>query len=157
MPTSPIPRTIKRYENRKLYDLQAKRYVCLRDVAEIIRSGIDVVVIDNATGEDLTPQTLTKVIADGAGRSPWLRTQYLHDVVRWGGDHLEHWIDRLRSSVQRTGTSRGIRDELAHLRERLTSLEALVNELEKEEIHEHNNDGRGRANKRPRDRNSARE
>ena len=69
MPTSPIPRTIKRYENRKLYDLQAKRYVCLRDVAEIIRSGIDVVVIDNATGEDLTPQTLTKVIADGAGRS----------------------------------------------------------------------------------------
>ena len=134
MPPERMLRTIKRYENRKLYDVQAKRYVCLRDVAEIIRAGNDVAVIDNATGEDLTAQTLTKVIADGAGRSPLLPTQYLHDVVRWGGDHLEHWIDRLRSAVERTGTSRAIRDELTQLRERLTSLEALVNELEKEEM-----------------------
>jgi polyhydroxyalkanoate synthesis repressor PhaR len=140
-----MPRIIKRYENRKLYDFEAKRYVCMRDVAEIIRSGIDVVVMDNATGDDLTAQTLAKVIADGAGRSPLVCTQYLHDVVRWGGDHLEHWIDRLRSSVERTGTMRDVREELAHLRERLASLDALVNQLEKEEIiNERNDDGCGR-------------
>jgi len=53
---------IKRYSNRKLYDTESKRYVTLEDVAEFIRQGDDVRVVDHVTGEDLTSATLLQVI-----------------------------------------------------------------------------------------------
>ena len=55
-------RTIKRYANRKLYDTSRSRYVTLDEVAEIIREGEDVRVIDNRSGEDLTSVTLAQII-----------------------------------------------------------------------------------------------
>ena len=39
------PKVIKRYQNRKLYDTQASRYVTLDDIAEMIKNGEDVMVI----------------------------------------------------------------------------------------------------------------
>jgi len=59
------PRRIKRYGNRKLYDLDAKRYVTLEDVAGMVASGHDVEVIDQRTGEDLTSLTLAQVLLEG--------------------------------------------------------------------------------------------
>lgn len=53
---------IKRYPNRKLYHTEKKQYVTLVEIAEIIRQGEDVQVIDNATGEDITALTLTQII-----------------------------------------------------------------------------------------------
>jgi polyhydroxyalkanoate synthesis repressor PhaR len=54
---------IKRYPNRKLYDTAARRYITLPDVAEILRRGEDVQVVDHATGEDITAATLAQVIS----------------------------------------------------------------------------------------------
>ena len=42
---------VKRYPNRKLYDTEAKQYVTLEGIAELIRQGQEVHVVDNATGE----------------------------------------------------------------------------------------------------------
>ena len=53
---------IKRYSNRKLYDMQAGQYVTLEDIAGFIRSGEDVRVVDHATGRDLTAVTLMQVL-----------------------------------------------------------------------------------------------
>ena len=53
---------VKRYPNRKLYDTQAKRYVTLNSIAELIRLGEDIQVIDYTTGEDITALTLTQII-----------------------------------------------------------------------------------------------
>jgi polyhydroxyalkanoate synthesis repressor PhaR len=53
---------IKRYSNRKLYDVDASRYVTLDDIAEMVRRGEDVRVVDYATGGDLTAITLSQVI-----------------------------------------------------------------------------------------------
>jgi polyhydroxyalkanoate synthesis repressor PhaR len=53
---------IKRYSNRKLYDVDASRYVILDDIAEMVRRGDEVKVVDYATGTDLTALTLTQVI-----------------------------------------------------------------------------------------------
>ncbi len=47
-------RIIKRYSNRKLYDTRGSSYVTLLQIAEMIRDGEDVQVIDNATKEDKT-------------------------------------------------------------------------------------------------------
>lgn len=57
-------RVIKRYSNRKLYDTKDSRYVTLLEIAEYVRSGEDVQVIDNATKEDKTDVTLALIISE---------------------------------------------------------------------------------------------
>jgi polyhydroxyalkanoate synthesis repressor PhaR len=53
---------IKRYNNRKLYDTHAKRYVTLFDLADMIRQGDDIVVLDHGSGEDITSQIQAQII-----------------------------------------------------------------------------------------------
>jgi PHB/PHA accumulation regulator DNA-binding domain len=55
-------RVIKRYSNRKLYDTQDSRYVTLLQIAEMVRGGEEVQIIDNNTKDDLTEVTLAQII-----------------------------------------------------------------------------------------------
>lgn len=55
-------RVIKRYSNRKLYDTKDSRYVTLLQIAEMVRTGEDVQIIDNTSKEDLTEVTLAQII-----------------------------------------------------------------------------------------------
>ena len=57
-------RLIKRYESRKLYDTEESRYVSLDEIATWVRNGQEVRVVDNATNNDVTSQTLTQIILD---------------------------------------------------------------------------------------------
>jgi polyhydroxyalkanoate synthesis repressor PhaR len=57
-------RVIKRYSNRKLYDTRESRYVTLLQIADLVRGGEDVQVIDNATKEDKTEVTLALIISE---------------------------------------------------------------------------------------------
>ncbi|MDE2924140.1 MAG: pesticin [Acidobacteriota bacterium] len=79
--TDPI--VIKKYENRRLYDTHSSRYVNLDGVAELVRSGRDIQVVDSKTGEDVTRHVLTQIIVDGAKdpeHGPPL--EFLRDLVR---------------------------------------------------------------------------
>jgi polyhydroxyalkanoate synthesis repressor PhaR len=81
--------TIKRYSNRKLYDTEAKRYITLEGIADLIRTGVDIRVIDNATGEDLTTLTLTQIILDQEKKkSGYLPRTILAGIIQAGGDTL---------------------------------------------------------------------
>ena len=55
LPTPERPlRVIKRYSNRKLYDTKDSRYVTLlQKIAEMVRGGEEVQIIDNNTKDDL--------------------------------------------------------------------------------------------------------
>ena len=55
-------RVIKRYSNRKLYDTKDSRYVTLLQIAEMVRAGEEVQIIDNNSKEDLTEVTLAQII-----------------------------------------------------------------------------------------------
>lgn len=55
-------RVIKRYANRKLYDTRDSRYVTLDRIAEFVRNGEEVKVLDNRTKHDLTKVTLAQII-----------------------------------------------------------------------------------------------
>lgn len=57
-------RLIKRYSNRKLYDTSESRYVTLLQIAELVRAGEEVQIIDNATKEDKTDITLALIISE---------------------------------------------------------------------------------------------
>ncbi|MCA8921720.1 MAG: phasin family protein [Planctomycetes bacterium] len=59
-----MPRTIKRYSNRKLYDTEDKRYITLEQIAQLVRDGQDIKVVENQTGEDLTTVTLSQILLE---------------------------------------------------------------------------------------------
>jgi polyhydroxyalkanoate synthesis repressor PhaR len=80
---------IKRYPNRKLYNTAAKRYITLEEIATLIRQGQEIVVIDHASGEDLTAITLSQVILEQQRRQEGFVPQaVLAALVRAGGDTM---------------------------------------------------------------------
>lgn len=68
-------RIIKRYSNRKLYDTRDSRYVTLAQIAELVRGGEEVQVIDNASKEDKTEATLALIISEEVKSRPRSATQ----------------------------------------------------------------------------------
>lgn len=81
---------IKRYPNRKLYNTVEKRYITLDDVTGLIQRGEDVHVVDYATGEDLTAQVLSQVIAGQEKKqSGFLPRPVLEGLIQAGGATLE--------------------------------------------------------------------
>jgi polyhydroxyalkanoate synthesis repressor PhaR len=80
---------IKRYPNRKLYDTEAKKYITLDGIAELIRNGEEVQVVDHTTEEDLTAVTLTQIIFEQEKKkSGFLPTAVLTGLVQSGGQTL---------------------------------------------------------------------
>jgi polyhydroxyalkanoate synthesis repressor PhaR len=63
-------RVIKRYSNRKLYDTKSSRYVTLPQIAELVRAGERVQILDNRTKEDKTEITLALIISEELRLSP---------------------------------------------------------------------------------------
>jgi len=95
-----MARRIKRYNNRKLYDTEASEYVSLGDIAELVRSGETVEVVDNATDEDLTAQTLTQVILEeGKDGRNLIPSDLLHQLLRRSGEMFDTSIGQIRSTV----------------------------------------------------------
>lgn len=70
IPPSTPKRIIKRYSNRKLYDTKGSSYVTLLQIAEMLREGEDVQIIDNATKEDKTDVTLALIISEELRTKP---------------------------------------------------------------------------------------
>ncbi|MES3629121.1 MAG: polyhydroxyalkanoate synthesis regulator DNA-binding domain-containing protein [Longimonas sp.] len=95
-----MARLIKRYENRKLYDTEASAYVSLSDIAELVRAGETVEVVDQSTGQDLTAQTLTQIIlAEGKQGHQPISAEVLHKLLRQSGAALDAGFDQLRVRV----------------------------------------------------------
>lgn len=154
-----MTRLIKRYANRKLYDSQASRYVTLDAIADLVRAGEDLRIIDNDTGEDLTAVTFAQVIyedakrSDGGAQVPVLRwfirqgAITLHDILEQlergrealesvrdaAGEGLHHVQQRLdaqvRSSFERLANLPGFRAELERIEESLRRLEGQLGQL----------------------------
>ncbi|NIV98437.1 hypothetical protein GWN26_04500 [Candidatus Saccharibacteria bacterium] len=132
-----MSRIIKRYENRKLYDTEDRKYISLEEIAHLIRDGIDVKVIENSTEEDITTHTLTQVIFEEGkrGRNP-LSTDVLHELIRWSNHVLDDGIQQVRhgldqlvpESLQKMFGKSG-RQEINELKKRIDTLEEMINHL----------------------------
>jgi polyhydroxyalkanoate synthesis repressor PhaR len=132
-------RLIKRYESRKLYDTEESRYVGLDEIATWVREGQEIRVVDNGSGADVTPQTLTQIILDeGRKGTSFLPSDLLHDLVRIGEravhagkEQLAQGVDKLvQASIDHLGPVRKVREEMASLRNRLEDLEASLADLD---------------------------
>jgi len=95
-----MARRIKRYDNRKLYDTETSEYVSLSDIAALVRQGTTVEVMDKATGEDITAQTLTQIILEeGKNGTPVIPPDLLHTLLRRSGEALDTGLDQIRSTI----------------------------------------------------------
>src|SRR5687768_13765000 len=93
-------RIIKRYANRKLYDTQHSRYVTLDQIAEMIRHGDDVKIIDNKTKEDLTSVTLAQIIFEEEKRQKsFLPLQAMRNIIQSGGESISQLVNQAKGRV----------------------------------------------------------
>ncbi len=83
MADQPEPLLVKRYASRRLYNTETSDYVTLEHIAEVIRSGREVRIIDLKSGDDLTRQYLLQIIAEHESRGQnVLPVNVLTDLVR---------------------------------------------------------------------------
>src|SRR6185436_15260915 len=82
------PKVIKRYTNRKLYDTVESRYVTLDEIAEMIKQGIEVKVVDNRSKEDLTSVTLAQIIFEEEKKKNQMPLSVLREIIRHPGEAL---------------------------------------------------------------------
>lgn len=88
------PFVVKKYGNRRLYDTDESRYVTLEELADKVRSGRDVRVLDAKTSEDLTQPTLAQIILESRGGARLLPTPLLVQLIRMGDDALAEFMGR---------------------------------------------------------------
>lgn len=96
---------IKKYANRRLYDTSSSSYVNLEQVADLIREGADVMVVEAKGGADVTRQVLTQIIVEGARDSEGPPVEFLQELVRAGDraqrDFLQWYLSSAAQVYQR--------------------------------------------------------
>ena len=77
-------REIRKYANRRLYDLRTSRYINRDDLRELIADGYTVRVIDDVSGEDITRALLLQLLAEQElGGQPVLSDTILTELIRY--------------------------------------------------------------------------
>jgi len=117
---------VKRYPNRKLYDTESKKYITLNGIADLIRRGVEVQVIDHTTEEDLTAVTLTQIIFEQEKKKGgFLPKSVLTGLVRSGGDTIN---SLRRSLISPLGLLRHVDEEIERRLQDLVSRGELAKE-----------------------------
>lgn len=79
---------IKRYANRKLYNTETSRYITLKGIEKLLDEGLEVHVIDNETGEDITQVALSQILVDNKRANEDPSDTLLSQILARGGDAL---------------------------------------------------------------------
>src|SRR5471032_794254 len=84
---------IQKYANRRLYNKATSSYITLDDLAGMVREGVDFVVYDAKTSEDITRKVLTQIIfeEESSGQS-LLPIQFLRQLIRFYGDQMQAFL-----------------------------------------------------------------
>lgn len=94
-PTAKV-KIIKRYQNRKLYDTQQSCYVTLDDIAKMIRSNEEVMVIDNKSKNDITGATLTQIIFESEKKASQYAPLFtLREIIQHGNGSISSFLAKL--------------------------------------------------------------
>ncbi|NIN65794.1 MAG: hypothetical protein GTO63_14090 [Anaerolineae bacterium] len=93
-------RQIKKYPNRKFYDMEDKRYVSLDGIASLVRAGEDVQVVENESGEDITSLVLSQILREQGKKGDALPLSLLTALIRRGSGRLDRLRSYFRSSVE---------------------------------------------------------
>ena len=110
---------VKRYANRKLYDTERSCYVTLDDISTMIKSGEEVQVIDNKTGDDLTSVTLAQIIFETEKKAHFMPLNLLRGLIQQSGENIGGFAREQVETVQ--SRAQDIRDTASDTVTRITS------------------------------------
>jgi polyhydroxyalkanoate synthesis repressor PhaR len=85
---------IKRYTNRKLYDTVESRYVTLDEIAEMIKQGLEVRIVDNRSKDDLTSVTLAQIIFEEEKKKSRMPLLLLREIIQHPGESISGFIQK---------------------------------------------------------------
>ena len=86
-------RIIKRYENRKLYDTESRKYISLEEIASLIRQGVDVQVQKTAIQLSSCDKQLVGQVA--ANIRAWRKPEpYKGKGVRYVGERVRRKVGK---------------------------------------------------------------
>jgi polyhydroxyalkanoate synthesis repressor PhaR len=84
---------IKKYANRRLYNTGSSSYVTLEHLREMVKQGVDFVVYDAKTNEDITRSVLGQIIFEEEGRGQnLLPIQFLRQLIGFYGDQMQSLV-----------------------------------------------------------------
>src|SRR5271163_2757880 len=84
---------IKKYANRRLYNTKSSAYVTLDNLSEMVKEGVDFVVYDAKTNDDITRSVLTQIIFDEEGRgASLLPIQFLRQLIGFYGNSMQAFV-----------------------------------------------------------------
>ncbi len=87
------PITIKKYANRRLYNTATSSYVTLDHLCQMVKDGVDFVVYDAKTGEDITRSVLTQIIVEEESKGEnLLPIGFLRQLIGFYGDSVQKFM-----------------------------------------------------------------
>lgn len=114
--TAPERHLIKKYANRKLYDTRTSRYITLDGIAQLVRDGHEIKVVDRDNGHDLTQVTLSQIVLEEEKRGPGR-------LVDAGGEMLHDRGQALLDYVRKTlNVPSDLRNQVERRRENLETM-----------------------------------
>ena len=124
-------RVIKRYANRKMYDVANSRYVSLADIAGMVRAGENIRVTNKSGDTDYTAKVLQQIILEQSKDSEEASVSTLHEWIRMGGSFLDEQLDEFKSGMEHWIQERTSRLFKGLSREDFNKLKKKVKDLEK--------------------------
>ena len=94
-------RVIKKYANRRLYDTVVSKHVTLAGLRKLVVSGIDIQVLEESSGNDITRALLLQIIVhQEQSENPLLPEQLLAQLICYYGNPMQSMMgDHLQQSV----------------------------------------------------------
>ena len=102
------PIVIKRYANRKLYNTNDSRYITLSEIAQMVKTGADVKIIDYKSKKDITSVTLAQIIFEKEKKQRSLSSQTLKDIIQSRGGAISDFLtkkinlNQIKSDAEKT-------------------------------------------------------
>jgi polyhydroxyalkanoate synthesis repressor PhaR len=89
-------RELKKYPNRRLYDLTDSQYVTVEDVRRMILSGDSIRVSDSKDGSDITRSILLQILSEqeSEGHEPVLTNRAIEQIIRFYGNNAGNVVSR---------------------------------------------------------------
>ena len=99
------PVIIKKYANRRLYNTATSSYVTLEHLAQMVKDGVDFVVRDAKSGEDITRSVLTQIIFEEESKGEnMLPINFLRQLIALYGDNLQPMVPNYLEMAMETFT-----------------------------------------------------
>jgi polyhydroxyalkanoate synthesis repressor PhaR len=84
---------IKKYANRRLYNTGSSSYVTLEHLREMVKEGVDFVVYDAKSNDDITRNVLGQIIFEEESRGQnLLPIQFLRQLIGFYGDQMQSFV-----------------------------------------------------------------